>query len=93
MTNSKLCPLEDLLARGELARLVAGARERSALTTAVRAMLPAEDAARLSGAEWDDQGRLVLTVRSGTWAARLRFRQAALAAERVRIRVAPPGST
>ncbi|MGD8325266.1 MAG: DciA family protein [Gammaproteobacteria bacterium] len=93
MTNSRLCSLEDWLGRGELARLVAGARERSALADAVRALLPAEEARELVGAHWDDDGRLVLSVRSGTWAARLRFRQTELGADNVRVRVAPPGQS
>ncbi len=92
MTNSRLCSLEDLLGRGELADLVAGARERSALTGAVRALLPAEEAEQVVGAHWDAHGRLVLSVSSGNWAARLRFRQSELGAEHVRVRVAPPGS-
>jgi hypothetical protein len=89
MTNSRLCSLEDLLGRGELAGLVADARERSALLDAVRALLPAAEAGELVGAHRDEAGRLVLSVRSGTWAARLRFRQSELGAERVRVRVAP----
>lgn len=92
MTNSRLCSLEDLLGRGELAGLVAGARERSALTAAVRALLPAAEAEQLVGAHWDAAGRLVLSVSSGSWAARLRFRQRELGAEHVRVRVAPPGA-
>jgi hypothetical protein len=91
MTNSRLCSLEELLQRGELTRLVAAARERSALTDAVRALLPAEEARELIGAHWDPEGRLVLSVRSGAWAARLRFRHSELGAEHVRVRVAPPG--
>lgn len=91
MTNSKLCSLGDLLARGELTALVAHARERSALAEAVRAKLPAAEARELVGAHWDEAGRLVLSVRSGQWAARLRFRQGELGAEQVRVRVAPPG--
>jgi len=91
MTNSKLCSLGDLLARGELTALVAHARERNALANAVRAKLPAAEAKELVGAHWDETGRLVLSVRSGQWAARLRFRQAELGTEHVRVRVAPPG--
>jgi len=40
-------------------------------------------------AHWD-QETLVISVSSGAWAARLRYRQSALGAERVRVRVAPP---
>lgn len=79
------------MGRGELAELLAGARDRSALADTVRALLPAAEAQELVGAHWDDDGRLVLSVRSGTWAARLRFRQAELGTERVRVRVAPHG--
>ena len=93
MTNRRLCSLEDLLQRGALTTLVADARERSALTAAVRALLPAQEADELIGAHWDSDGRLVLSVSSGAWAARLRFRQAELGAEHVRVRVAPPGDS
>lgn len=93
MTHSRLCSLEDLLGRGELAGLVAAAREKSALLAAVRALLPPAEAEQLVGAHWDDQGRLVLAVSSGNWAARLRFRQAELGTEHVRVRVAPPGDS
>jgi hypothetical protein len=89
MTNSRLCSLEQLLSHGELAGLVADARERAALTAAVRALLPSEEAEQLVGAHWDDEGRLVLSVSSGTWAARLRFTQSELGAQRIRVRVAP----
>jgi predicted nucleic acid-binding Zn ribbon protein len=92
MTNSRLCSLEDLLGRGDLASLVSGARERSALKAAVCALLPPAEAEQVIGAHWDDDGRLVLSVSSGNWAARLRFRQAELGAEQVRVRVAPRGS-
>ena len=93
MTNSRLCSLEDLLGRGDLAALLADARERAALTRSLRALLPAEEARELTGAHWDPDGRLVLSVRSGAWAARLRFRQNELGAEHIRVRVAPPGDT
>ncbi|HMB74554.1 MAG TPA: DciA family protein [Gammaproteobacteria bacterium] len=89
MTISELRALGDLLSGGELAGLVAGARERSALTRAVRDLLPAAEAHEVVAAHWD-QETLVISVSSGAWAARLRYRQSALGAERVRVRVAPP---
>ena len=90
MTIRRFRSLSDLLSGGELAGLVAGARERSALTEAVRALLPPEEAREVVAAHWDDEGTLVISVRSGAWAARLRYRQSTLGAQRVRIRVAPP---
>jgi len=90
MTISRFRSLGDLLGGGELAGLVAGARERSALTEAVRALLPPQEAAEVVAAQWDGDGTLVLSVRSGTWAARLRYR--CLGQQRVRVRVAPPRS-
>jgi hypothetical protein len=90
MTNRELRPLGEWLARGGLADLVAAARDRSALTEAIRGLLPAAEARELVAAHWDEAGALVLSVRSGAWAARLRYRQDGLGAERIRIRVAPP---
>ena len=89
MTNRGLCSLDELLRRGDLASLVAGARARSALTEAIRALLPEEEARRLVAAHRDADGTLVLSVDSGAWAARLRYTQAELGAERVRVRVVP----
>ena len=90
MTNRELRPLGQWLASGELAGLVAAARDRSALTQAVRALLPPEEARELVAAAWADDGALVLSVTSGAWAARLRYRQSQFDAERIRIRVSPP---
>ena len=90
MTIRRFRSLDELLSGGELAGLVAGARERSALTQAVRALLPPEEARQVAAAHWDAEGTLVLSVRSGAWAARLRYRQNELGAGRVRIRVTPP---
>jgi len=89
MTNRSLCSLDELLRRGDLAGLVAGARERSALTAAIRALLPADEARRLIAANRDADGTLVLSVDSGAWAARLRYTQAELGTDRVRVRVVP----
>jgi hypothetical protein len=90
MTIRRFRSLDELLSGGELAGLLAGARARSALTKAVRALLPPEEAREVASAHWDADGTLVLSVRSGAWAARLRYRQNELGAGRVRIRVAPP---
>lgn len=90
MTISRFRSLGDLLSGGDLAALVAGARDRAALTQAVRAMLPDSEAREVLAAQWDADGTLVLSVSSGTWAARLRYRQTELGAQRVRVRVAPP---
>lgn len=89
MTNRGLCSLGDLLRNGDLAGLVAGARERSSLTEAIRALLPPEEARRLVAAHRDADGTLVLSVDSGNWAARLRFTQADIGEQRVRVRVVP----
>lgn len=90
MTAPGFHSLSELLRRGELAGLVADARERTALTAAIRALLPPEEAREVVAAHWEPSGTLVLSVRSGAWAARLRYRQSELGAQRVIVRVAPP---
>jgi hypothetical protein len=93
MTTAGFTPLGQLLRGGELAALVGGARERSALTQAIRELLPPEEAGAVVGAHWENEGTLVLSVNSGAWAARLRYRQTSLGAQRVRVTVAPPSES
>jgi len=89
MTNRGLCSLGDLLRSGDLAGLVSGVRERTALTESIRALLPPEEARRLVSAHRDADDTLVLSVSSGNWAARLRYTQTHIGGRRVRVRVVP----
>ena len=67
------------------------ARDRESLTSRIRALLPAEEAAHLVSAGLNDEGKLTLLMDSSVWAARVRFRAEELGAEKLAVRVMPPG--
>jgi hypothetical protein len=91
--------LKDILAGRRLEELVDRARAAEALDAQVRALLPPELAAHVTGASLREDAVVVL-VDSAAWASRLRFYAPELAArlaprtdgqvDRVRVRVAPP---
>jgi hypothetical protein len=91
MKNSGPNALADLLSRGDLKFLADEARRREALTARVRALLPPEEAAHLVSAGATADNELTLVMDSPAWAARVRYRAEELGAERVRVRVLPPG--
>jgi hypothetical protein len=90
--------LKDLLAGNDLAQLVSRARESGELDARVRALLPDELAAHVTGAVLHEDTVVVL-VDSAAWASRLRFEAPELvkrlaprydgAVKRVRVKVRP----
>ncbi len=83
--------IADLLSRGELRSLADEARQRENLTARIRSLLPEEEAAHLVSAGVDDGGKLTLLMDSSVWAARVRYRADELGAEKLVVRVLPPG--
>lgn len=83
--------LSELLAHGSISALRREAERRRSETAAVRAQLPAEEAAHLVSAATNDAGELVLVMDTPSWAARVRYCVGALPSQRVKIRVAPRG--
>lgn len=91
--------LKDLLAGNDLSRLVERAREAGALDARVRALLPDELAAHVTGAVLNGDTVVVLAD-SAAWATRIRFMAPELVARlaprydggvaRVRVKVRPP---
>jgi hypothetical protein len=81
--------LAELLQSSDIAKLRDEAAARRELTTQIRALLPPDEASHLVHAGVDADDRLVLTMDSAVWAARVRFRAEALGAKRVRVRVRP----
>jgi hypothetical protein len=91
--------LKDLLAGNDLARLVQRAHEASELDAQVRALLPEDLAAHVTGAVLHDE-TVVILVDSAAWASRLRFHVTELvqslaprydgAVARIRVKVRPP---
>jgi hypothetical protein len=84
--------LADLLQSGDIARLLAQAAERRKLVADIKALLPPEEAEHVVTASIDADGRLVLGVDSGAWAARVRYRVSELGRDSVQVRVVPRGS-
>jgi hypothetical protein len=82
-----------LLGSGALGALADRARERRSTTESVRQRLPAAEAEQLIAAHFEDDGTLVLAMSSSAWAARVRYRAEELDAPRLRVCVAPPGSS
>jgi len=69
--------LKDLLAASSLSRLVEQASATDVLTRRVQALLPAEIAPHVLGANLRDK-RLIVLVDAAVWAARVRFEAATL---------------
>ncbi len=68
--------LENLLkarAGGTLSKIIQRAQNMGALTTALRAELPADAGQNLLAANLREGGELVLVCTSSAWASRLRF--------------------
>ena len=68
--------LENLLkarAGGTLRKIVQRAQNMDELTTALRAVLPADEGQNLLAANLREGGELVLVCASSAWASRLRF--------------------
>jgi len=84
--------IADLLQSGDFSQLRAEALRRRTLTEEVRARLPEADAAHVTGAHREADGRLVVTADSGAWAARIRFIADDSGLGSVIVRVAPPGN-
>jgi hypothetical protein len=75
--------LEKLLKKGAgdaLDEIVQRAQKLDELTTALRAVLPADVAQNLVAANLRDNGELVLICASSAWASRLRFESETLIA-------------
>jgi hypothetical protein len=82
--------LNELMQSGEIARLQAEAAERRNAAHRVRALLPAAEAEHVVNAHIDAEGRLVVGMDSGAWAARLRYLASELGGRPLVVRVAPP---
>lgn len=89
MSGNRPRTLAELLQSRDIAKLCDEAAARRELTGRIRALLPADEARHLVRVGTDAEGRLVLTMDSAVWAARVRFRTEALGAPRVRVRVGP----
>ena len=79
----------ELLNSGTIERLAREARRRRTLVSEIRALLPADEAAHLVSADFDDAGFLVLGMDSAAWAARVRCAYPELAGRRLKVRVVP----
>jgi hypothetical protein len=91
MKRPRPLSLGEILKEGEIARLTREAEDRRNLAEVVRARLPAAEAAHVVGAHFDARERLVVTVDSAAWAARIRFLAADSDRRRLRVCVAPRG--
>jgi hypothetical protein len=83
--------LSELLGLGPLSRVLREAERRRKETAAVRALLPAEEAAHVVSAATNEAGELVLVMDTPSWAARVRYCLRALPNAEVKIRVVPRG--
>jgi hypothetical protein len=83
--------VSELLGQGSISALRREAERRRLETVAIRAQLPAEEAAHLVSAATNEAGELVLVMDTPSWAARVRFCLGSLPTDRVKIRVAPRG--
>ena len=83
--------LSELLRRGSLAELKREADRRRMETTAIRRLLPADEAAHLVNAATNEAGELVLQMDTPAWAARVRYSLGALPNKKIRISVLPRG--
>jgi len=83
--------LSELLKQGSLGGLMREADRRRLETTAIRQLLPAEEAAHLVSAATNSDGELVLVMDAPSWAARVRYCVGALPNAQVRIKVVPRG--
>jgi hypothetical protein len=81
--------LADLLQAGRLGQLGREAAQRRELVEDLRTLLPEEEAAHLVAASTDADGRLVLSMDSASWAARVRYRARDLGRDEIRVRVLP----
>jgi hypothetical protein len=82
--------LADLLQSGGVAKLQREAAARRDFTAELKLLLPADEASHLVAASTDAAGRLVLSMDSAAWAARVRYRARELGRDDIRVRVAPP---
>jgi len=83
--------LADLLQSGDIARLKGEASARREFLAEIKALLPPDEGSHLVAASTDAAGRLVLSMDSAVWAARVRYRARELGRDSVRVRVAPRG--
>lgn len=81
--------LAELLQSGDMAHLRREAAARRDFLADIKALLPADEASHLVAASTDAAGRLVLSMDSAAWAARVRYRARELGRDRVRVRVTP----
>jgi hypothetical protein len=90
MSPKGLKSLAELLRSGDIARLQREAAARRDFTEELKLLLPADEGSHLVAASTDAAGRLVLSMDSAAWAARVRYRARELGRENIRVRVAPP---
>jgi hypothetical protein len=81
--------LAELLQSGDIAQLRREAAARRDFLADIKALLPPGEAGHLVAASTDAAGRLVLSMDSAAWAARVRYRARELGRDRVRVRVMP----
>ena len=89
MPHSGPKSLAELLQSGGIAKLQREAAARRDFTADLKRLLPPEEASHLVAASTDAAGRLVLSMDSAAWAARVRYRARELGRENVRVRVVP----
>jgi hypothetical protein len=81
--------IAELLHSGDIAGLQREAATRREFVEELRLLLPADEAGHLVAASTDAAGRLVLSMDSAAWAARVRFRATELGHANIRVRVVP----
>ena len=81
--------LSDVLRSGDLAKLEREAAARRTFLAEIRELLPPDEAQHLVAASTDAKGRLVLSLDSAAWAARVRYRARELGRGDIRVRVVP----
>lgn len=91
MSDQGLQSLGKLLGSGGLARLAREAESHRDVTARVRALLPEAEAAHLVSVHAQD-GRWIVAMDSPAWAARVRYRAAALPVP-IRVTVVPKGGS
>ena len=81
--------LAELLKSGDLGKLEREAAARRTFLADIKSLLPSEEAQHLVAASTDAKGRLVLSLDSAAWAARVRYRARELGHGDIRVRVVP----
>jgi hypothetical protein len=81
--------IADLLHSGDIAGLRREAAARREFVEDIWLLLPPDEASHLVAASTDAAGRLILSMDSAAWAARVRYRATELGRADIRVRVVP----